>query len=366
MHLLTFDGELPDKRWLGAQKKIANAVSAKGDSGNDVLSLDRGAGRRGNDCLLITSLDEKAGLPGFWVTRGQGNGRGLVSNIANADGYLAAGARANRLSFWLRFDDGFRAKASATAQRNLVVGTYHFDPAKKGIKKESNNWHFYHQLVIRHDKARDSWINVVVNELPHHQRALSQGFPVYNPTQPVGNYWELATRFYVDCTPYFTPAEVPWPVHMWVDDIELLDAPALHDVSVELKAKSLDVPRSVTTTIQCELTNHTNAPVTGFVAHRSRYGWTPALVNPSTEKSVHKQKLTLQPGVTTLYLQITPRQGMTAGTKMLSGVVFVPESECRPGNHSHADRNVLVSDAYAVTGPCDCSPAHASVLLNAV
>lgn len=366
MQLVSFADGLPNAKLLGSTKTVGNYVAPKGDSGADILSVSRGDGRHGNDCMLVTSLDEKHGLPGFWVLRGQGNGRGLVSNLANNNGYLAPDFRANRLSFWLRFDTGFRAKSSGTSQNNLVIGTYHFDPSKKGVRKESNNWHFYHQLIVRHDRAQDGWINVVVNEMPQHQRAMSNGFPTYNPTLPIGNYWDIATRFYVDCQPYFTPAEIPHPIRMFVDDIEFQYVAPPTDVDVELKAKSAEVQRGVTTTIPVEVVNKTQMPISGLIAHRSRYPWTPALVDPTTDKSIHKQRITLQPGTTSLLLQLTPRQAMTAGTSMATGVVFVPDSQLQPKNASFADPNVLVSDTYAVTGPCDCSPVHHSLVFTAV
>lgn len=362
------DGTVRTPEWLGRQPKNVDAVvvQPKNDSGADDLVLAKGEGRNGNDCLLVQSTSDVQGLPGFWIAKYVSTGR-AVTNLSNDRGYLLPrGIPANRFSCWLRFDAGFRAKSSLAATKNLIVGTYHYDPAKlgSGPVKETNNWHFYHQLSVRHAQAGDGWIHVVVNDLPTHQRSVNQGFPVANPTQVAGNYWEICTRLYLDCNPYMASPEIAYPVRMFVDDICMDYVSPRTDLRCAIKGGAAVIAKGRTTKFNVEMWNDTTKPVTGVIGHRSRYSWTPALVDPFTEKSVHKQRITLQPGLNQLELHITPRDGMKTGTTMMHGVVFVPDSEARPGNHSHADPNVQMAPVYAVTGPSDCSPIHAAVNLR--
>lgn len=366
MQLVSFDGGVPDKSWLGGQKATANYVAPKSDSGADVLSLGRGEGRNGNDCLLVTSVEPQHGLPGFWLLRGTGNGRGSVGNISTNQGFLCGGQRANRLAFYVRFDTGFRSASSPISKCNFVVGTYHFDPSKKGVRKESDNWHFYHQIILRHDLAGDGWIRVVLNELPQHQRGLSNGFPAANPTQGAGNYWELATRLYLDCHPYHSPANIPHPIRMFVDDVQMSYVQPSEAITATIIARETQVRRGVTSSLRVQLNNTTSAPISGIIGHRSRYGWTPSLTDPANDKPIHKQKVTLLPGVNEYSLQVTPRQTMKAGVSMLTGIVFVPDEQLRPNGQSQADPNVRISSDYAVTGPVDCDVTHAAILLTAV
>lgn len=362
------DGTLRTPEWLGRQPKGIDAVivQPKGDSGKDDLSIAKGEGRHGNDCLLVQSTSDVQGLPGFWIAKYVSTGRSTM-NLNGERGYLLPrGVRANRFSFWMKFDKGFRVQSSARASTNFVVGTYHYDPAKigSGPVVESNNWHFYHQLLVRHDHADGDWINVVVNDLPQHQRGVSKGFPPANPTQQAGDYWEIATRIYIDCHPYMSSPEIRYPVRMLVDDISFEYVEPLPQLRCKLKTDAAVIPKGRTTTFPVEIWNDTGKQVTGIAGHRSRYSWTPTLFDPFSEKSVHNQRITLQPGLNQLQFQVTPREAMKSQTSMLHGVIFVPDSELRPKNQSHADPNVQVSAAYGVNGPSDCSPVHAAIKLT--
>lgn len=364
MQLLDLSQGLPDAKWLGATKQVANYVASKGDSGLDQLSIAPGAGRAGNDCLLVTSPDAKAGLPGFWVLRGRGNGKGSVANLSTNDGYLAGGQRANRLSFWVRFDEGFCGSSAATRRHNFLVGTYHYDPEKKGIRKESDGWHFYHQLRLRHDTARGRWIQVVLNEIPQHIRGKSQYPPPPNPTRRAGNYWELLTRCYFDCGPYFGDPEIPYPVRMWVDDLKFDYVPPQEAVSVTITPPSRPVTAGQTTTMRVEIVNTTQAPIVGQVGHRSYYSWTPNLVDTTTGKAVHKATVTLAPGSNEYQLLVTPRAGAPRGLTLSHSVVFVPASQLNARNASHADAAVELDPYFGVNGPCDAQVASDQIRLT--
>ena len=367
--LLDLSGGVPDKAWLGKQNAIGNYVVPKGDSGVDQFSVARGEGHNGGDCLLVTSSSKEAGLPGFWVLRGAGNGRGRVANLTTNEGYLATGP-ANRLSFWLRFDDGFRAKSSASPKlnTNLHVGTYHFDPRLPARdRKESNNWHFYHQLVLRHDKARDGWIHVVLNALPQHQRSLNGYQPMPNPTQEAGNYWELLTRFYIDPHPYMSDPEIAYPVRMWVDDIELITVDEPKTVSVAFRDREASVPREKTTSIPVVVTNQTDVPQSGVIGSRSHWRWNSRLVS-QTGQSAESQAITLAPRESrTLMYTVTPPANMAFVATLVHSVVFSPASERTPTNRSIADANVLLTEkTYGVSGPCDGNVAYDAISLTAL
>jgi hypothetical protein len=366
------DSTLHNAAWLDAQPggTVATYVGTKSDSGTDLLLLAPGQGRNGGNALLVESPDAAAGLPGFWVLRNQASGTGGIANCYDERGYLLPrGARANRLDFWLRFEEGFRALSSSTVYQNINIGTYAYDPAKLGLEKtvESDNWHFYHQLVIRHDQAGASWIHVVINEIPQHQRDRDQYRVPENPTSLAGNYWELLTRFYVDLHPYFGDPEIGYPARMWVDDIRLsyVPEPAAVDVDIEgwFDGQEVGVLQGATVELAVTITNPGTSAISGTVAHRSQYPYSPKLLDAVTRLSVQGTLLNLAPGASrSLLLQFTPRDTIADGVNLLHGVIFVPTTEERPSNASQADANVqLYSNVYGISGPCDAAIPAASV-----
>jgi len=368
------DATLHNETWLASQPggTVDTYVGPKSDSGSDRLLLAPGQGRNGGNALLVESPDASTGLPGFWVLRNQSTGTGILANCFDDRGYvLPRGARANRLDFWLRFEEGFRATSSSTAYQNINIGTYQYDPAKLGLEKtvESDNWHFYHQLVVRHDLAGANWIHVVVNEMPQHQRDRDQYRVPDNPTGLSGNYWELLTRFYIDLHPYFGDPETGYPARMWVDDIRLtyVPEPAAVDVAIQgwLDGQEVGVLQGETRDLSVTVTNHGTTTISGTVAHRSQYPYGPKLLDATTGLSVQGTLITLAPGETrALILQFTPRATIVDGTTLLHGVIFVPTTEERPGNASQADANVMLdSSVYGISGPSDASIVAASVRL---
>jgi hypothetical protein len=359
-------GEVRDKAWLGRQpaRTVGVYVAPKGDSGNDILSVAPGAGMTGGDCLLVESRTPQAGLPGLWVMIGRSNGKGSVANCAGNDGYLSRGEAVNRLSFRVRFERGFREQSAAKSDNNFVVGTYHHDPKKTGVRKETNNWHFYHQLVIRHDLAKDDWVHVVVNEIPQHQRGRSKYPPAPNPTRDAGNYWSLLTRVYLDCEPYFGLPEREYPLRMWLDDVQLQQVPVDSSVTIRIERPAKPVVAGQTTRMRVVATNATRQPVYGTIGHRSYYPYTPALVDVTTGKSVHNQRITLAPGETELELQLTPRMNVPAGHQLQHSVLFVPADQQRANSASLTDHRVCLSQSRGLAGPCDGSPANDVITLR--
>lgn len=364
--LLDFStGQVPDRAWATnkAPGTVSTFIEGKGDSGIDRLSIASGEGRSGGDCLLVESIDDKAGLPGFWLIRGKTTGK-VITTPRDRSGYLAyPGERANRFSFDVRFDAGFRAASSAKRTANFVIGTYHHDPSKPGEFKESDNWHFYHQILIRHDRAGDDWIRVVINDVPQHQRSLSQYRPPKNPTT-VANYWEIATRLYLDCNPYRADPEIARPVRMFVDNLQLYwEEP--RDIDVFLPDQ-VDVSTKRRVDIPVTITNRETADIVGTMAHRSRYSWEPKLRDESGA-DIHGKNVTIKAGETREFvLSFAPREGMKIGSMLAHGFVFVPVVEQRPGNHSITDPRVMLHPNYGISGPCDSNIIGATTRLRVI
>lgn len=360
--LLDFSASVvPNRDWASSRPKgtTSTFVDPKGDSGQDRLSIARGEGRSGGDCLLVESPDERSGLPGFWIMRGKSTGRSVMTP-GDRSGYLVRnGERANRLAFDLRFDAGFRAKSSVKRAENLVIGTYHFDPAKIGTKevKESDNWHFYHQLLVRHDLADGDWIRVVVNDTPQHQRSLSQYRVPQNPTT-IANYWEIATRLYIDCTPYGADPEIPRPVRMFVDNIQFFyEEPRGFDVQVP---SAVDVSTKKRIDVPIQITNLEGRDVTGTIAHRSRYSWEPRLCDEAGA-DVHQKAVTIAAGESREFrLSLHPRAGAKIGMTLPHGIIFVPQDEQRPNNASIADPRVFLNSTFGFSGSCDSNSIGAT------
>lgn len=356
---------VPDRVWATTRPAgtVSTFVDGKADSGSDRFSIARGEGRSGGDCLLVESIDDRAGLPGFWAIRGKTNGK-IISTPRDREGYLTRNSeRANRFAFDVRFDAGFRAKSSVTRTQNFQVGTYHYDPNKPGEVKESNNWHFYHQIAIRHDLAGGDWIRVVLNDVPQHQRSLSQYQTPKNPTV-IAPYWEIATRLYLDCHPYHSDPEISRPVRMFVDNMEFYyEEPRAFDVRVP---DSVDVSTKRRVDIPVLITNNEPADVMGTVAHRSRYSWQPKLRDESGA-DIHGKNVMIKAGETREFvLSFWPKEGMKIGTMLAHGMVFVPLGEQRPGNHSIADPRVMLHPSYGFSGPCDANIVGATTRLKVI
>lgn len=357
------DAQLHDEKWLLAQPvgTAAPYVSPKGDSGNDLLKLAPGEGRNGSNALLVESPDKAAGMPAFWVLKNQSGG-GRLESLLDESGYLAPRDNpVNRLSFWIRFEDGFRKAdgADPTNIQNFVVGTYHFDPGKIGTDRvvESDNWHFYYQLVLRHDLAGGEWIHVVLNTTPTHQRSLSGEREAVDPTQPRGSMWDLATRFYLDISPYFDDPEKEYPVRMWVDDISLFYEPDPYQIEVRLdnymEGEFVDAPVEQMKELPVRVTNRGTEPVSGQLVLAARSVVGPVLLDPLTQKA--PGTITLAPGETREFqFRVTPRAN-TAGQTHGSGVVFIPSAEARPGSYAESSPYLRVDQYYGVMGPPDAT-----------
>ena len=364
--IIDFEGEeLRDKDWMLKQEDGFTGVflEPKRDSGGDVLSLAVGEGRNGGNALLVQSSDQQMGLPGFWLKKGVKK-RGFVGQSNGDDGYfLPRGIRANRLEFWVRFDDGFREKYAARADihRTIDVGTYHYNPAKKSNRVvESNNWHFYYNFVIRHDRANGNWIHVVLNQVPQDQRSSAALVPL-NPTSPNGNFWELLTRLYIDCTPYFQDPEIPYPVRMFVDDIRLSYVEP-SDVTVVIEncvpGQMVNLPADKPVWLQATIQNASHSKVAGEIQLRGDRQLKVELLDFDTSRPITGQ-LSLRPGeARQVSLRVSLKKKMKPGRTFYVGLLFVPATGEMP------DPYLELRPIYGNSGALDMSNSGAFVRLE--
>ena len=363
---LVEDGALKTESWLLRQPKgrISVCVAPKLDSGVDQLAIAPGQGRNGNDCLVVTATDSSAQLPGFWVMVKKTNGK-TIDNVATVDGYLSRGQKCNRLSFWMRVSPHYADPISPSVAQNINVGTYHHDPKVPGPRKETDNWHFYHCLVVRNDLARGDWVHVVLNETPQKQRVRNGMIPVPNPTQPAGNYWELLTRFYIDMLPADskTPA---YPIQMWIDDVQLESVEETCPVQIALTLPTKPIRWDQVTRIPVVVTHNESQPIAGVFGVRSHYLYRDYLAEVGSTKAIGMAPYTLRPGSTHLEYVLFPRSsgGFQPNYEGIQhAITFSPVSQRRPNNGSLADLQVE-SRRDLAAGPCDGAPAYAKAFIR--
>ena len=344
------DSVLHDRDWMLAQPigTIGVYVDGKIDSGVDDLSLAPGEGLNGSTALLVECTNSTQGLPGFHILNAL-TAYGYIDTPTNDAGYLLPrGMRANRMEFWLRFQQGFRiTNAASSINQNLHFGTYHYDPSIPGIRKECNNWHFYHQIMLRHDQAGTNWIHVVLNEDPQHQRSLNT-YISDNPVLSAGNHWELLTRCYIDCHPYHSDPEISYPIKMWVDDITLSYVPEPNDIEVQfenyLPGQELVFTNDVDRYFQLLVRNVRNDSISGVLVTTTPYWLNPSILDPVSYTAADTN-LTVSPLSTSNFLfHIRPNTNLLAGRLDPAGVAFIPTNQfalrATYGYQSFSDTNV--------------------------
>lgn len=337
-NLVTFNdgsGRLKTKEWLVAVgnmyrgEKVVDPYRIY-DGVRCTGVVAPGQGRYGNDAFKMT-IYHSGSLPDFYLIpydKLNPNPGVAYSTPAWADGYiLPRGKRANRLHIWFKYPSGFRAASSAipNAQVNYHIGTYHRDPGSvaadgSNITVESNGWHFYHQIMVRHDLAQDQWVHICVNQRPTHKRDLS--LPAVNPTRAYGNYWETATRIYFAAHPYGPSgndpqngdAQIPGPYDVLVDSIYMDYVEEYQPINIQIEnwqeGQFVDVvPGTGTPTWNVTLTNTTSNTVSGRldietwgVNHMTR-----ALLIDGTSTSAIDTDVTFTPNQTKIYqMTLTP------------------------------------------------------------
>ena len=337
------DGLVHDAGWLATQPEGAEytvpILLPKNDSGRDTFSIARGQGVGGSNALLVTADSPEQGLLGFWIYP-QFNRNGNRINPRDEKGYLLPrGRKANFLEFDVRFKPGHR-KVSAAAQppaypntKNVEFGTYHFDPDLidgKTWVAESNGWHFYYQIFLRHDAADGDWIHVVLNETPQHIRTFNGLLPV-NPTQPKGNLWEIATQLYFDEMEYFADPQIPYPIQMWVDNIKLTYRPSDSPVVVNIQSYSIGqditVVRGEERYLNVELRNNGSERQCGSVSWKIGDNRTRRIFIAENGERFPEQ-LCLEPfNSVSGKLVVRPSSSLDKGFKTLVGVSFNPDNE---------------------------------------
>jgi hypothetical protein len=311
--LMDFNGPtLQNEDWVKTQPAGTTAmiIDDKTDSGLDTYSLAVGAGRNGTNALRITCdrvwrTDPKINngqpflsdnLPGCFIKKiritGNNTGNNTAQNFNNDGAYFVPrGVRANRLNMWLKFPSGYRVQQAAkgidgkTPYGNFVVGTYHYDPGKvDGTDQvvESDNYHFYYRVHLRHDLANTEWVHVSINEMPQHQRGLSSYYCPNDLTLPGGSVWETLTRIYIDSDYYWMTPEIEYPYSILVDSIYTSYVEPDTEISIQIEnfAEGQDFNYTLGTTNDLNVTvsNSSNAAISGVIYHRARYGIKPQLL----------------------------------------------------------------------------------------
>lgn len=374
------DGVLHDSTWAMTQPNGSQVVtvSPKADSGNDQLSIALGLGRNGGNALRVRSqpmADGRDNLPGFFLIP-YVKGSGGLTNPKDARGFLVPrNFRANRLGMWIKFPSGFQSTYmpriySGQRYLNFIVGTYHYDPGKiDGSKdvKESDNWHGYCQVVLRHDVANGGWVNLLINEMPSHQRGFGQYRVPPRLPGTAGGFWDTLTRLYFDTSPYFGAPEIPYPVDMLIDSIYVGGDDDDFGVTVQIEnfgdGQDFTCVSGQTYDLMVTLTNTTASSVVGRVYIRSHYSMSPQLLDAGTGQNVQNTNVTLAPLSTKqLIFRIKP----TSTNNYLTGVVFSPSSQQVPTvgavQPSIADPNAAISmSVYGQFSPLDGKIAYASI-----
>lgn len=373
------DGIVPTKDWALAQPVGSRVmmVSPKDDSGVDAFELAPGQGRNGSNAMRVRSLpmpDGRHNLPGFWMYP-QIRNPGGMANPKDTRGYIVPREfRANRIGAWLKFPPGFLqtyTQSVVSGQRyfNFNVGTYQFDPGRIDGRvdvKESDNWHGYHQVTLRHDQANGDWIHMVLNEMPSHQRGFGQFRVPPQYTTTAGGYWNLLTRIYLD-PPYYANPEVNYPVDMLVDSIYAGCDDDNIGVSVQIEnfvsGQDFACVSGQQYDLLVTLTNETDAVMSGLVYYRSHYSMNPSLRDAVTGADAQNTVVNIAPNSNkNLIFRISP--GST--NNYVVGVVFSPSSQNIPASGrlqpSLSDPKVQITrNTYGQFSPLDGKLAYATI-----
>jgi hypothetical protein len=101
------DSVVHDVDWLAAQPKgtVGVVLQQKTGNGPDKWELAIGKGRNGGNAVRVFSPDAAWGEPDVFIVKFRSTG-GSVEQFRDEEGFLnEQGRRANRLSFWIKFDD---------------------------------------------------------------------------------------------------------------------------------------------------------------------------------------------------------------------------------------------------------------------
>jgi hypothetical protein len=377
------DGVVHDAAWASTQPNGSRVViiDGKGDSVVDQFSIAVGEGRNGSNALRVRSVPSSTGgdnLPGFWLIPYIKTASGLAT-AKDSRGYMVPpGTRVNRFGAWLKFPPGFQQSytqsiVAGTRYFNFNIGTYHFDPGKisgSADVKESDNWHQYYQVTLRHDIAQGEWIHMLVNEMPTHQRGNSQYGVPNTITATAGGFWATLTRLYFDVNPYKSNPEVPYPVDMLVDSmyVDYVDEDMGLDLQIENFGDGQEFACVIGQeyTLDVTLTNSTDSAVTGVLYRRSHYSMKPQLLDAVTGLNANNTTVTIAPNSSKSFLyKITPGNTVT----YLTGIVFSPSSQnTTPSGALQpnlSDSNSAVSRAvYGYYSPMDGKLVSASIRLR--
>lgn len=189
------------------------------------LSVDQGAGLFGanSNAMRVDVTGSQTGAGGMFLRLYNNHNTNVndywfVKDLTNPPDEQ----RINRMRFWIKVPPQ-QDVSTDVKQFNFHVGTYQMLSAGTDLDGESNGWHHYHYYNF---EDSDNWIQVIVDQHPHHIRNNPNG-----PNADLGVLTNMETGYnYFDLTSYFyLAAKVGYtsdPAFTLVDGIEFYEAPA--------------------------------------------------------------------------------------------------------------------------------------------
>ena len=162
----------------------------EGDAG--AISIDSTQGANGTDSSLRVDVTE-GDIYLYWL-------------VAERGVAIPEAAGANRMRFFIKFDENFPVNDQEWPWHQLEVGTFMAD--------DSTGLHYYH--FFNREISDDGWQEVILTNSPSLQRDVNG--------QDVGvidDYYDRYERFYIQGTPENSNmAEPVRPYTVWIDEVE--------------------------------------------------------------------------------------------------------------------------------------------------
>ncbi|RJQ24533.1 hypothetical protein C4565_09515 [Candidatus Parcubacteria bacterium] len=125
--------------------------------------------------------------------------------------HMPEAASANRMSFYVRFPEGFPVQPLPYRYKTWEFGTFIHDPA---------NWndtaaivHYYHFLTM--EEVGNGWVKYIITTRPDHEVDTGTVVPDDMPY-----YFDSFGRFYLHFGPVAGGPVVPRPFTIWIDEIK--------------------------------------------------------------------------------------------------------------------------------------------------
>lgn len=118
---------------------------------------------------------------------------------------------ANRVSFYVRFPEGFPIQTMPYRYRTWQFGTYIHDPSD--WYNDGNIRHFYHFLTM--ENVGDGWVKYILSNRPDQERDAGTSVP-----QEMSQYYDNFGRFYFQFGSAAGGPQPSTPYTIWIDEIK--------------------------------------------------------------------------------------------------------------------------------------------------